>query len=458
MKPCRKLTALFLSVLLLVPLFCSCKETPEPPQETPTEQTGGGETPDTAETTSAEAQNTEESQPTMKRKAYQTLNYPDVKAMWLSQYDLNAVYCTGGVQRPEAVYQKMLERVLDNVAANGFNTVIVQVRPNADSMYPSEYYPMSSYVVGAYGKEAAYDPFALLIREAHERELSVQAWINPLRGMSESAVGAVPSRFAIRRWYADSTTKGKYVVVVNKTVYLNPAYPEVRQLIIDGAREIAEKYDVDGLHMDDYFYPTQDASFDLQSYRDYTKGGGKLALADFRREALNQLVGGIYASVKETSEDILFGISPAGVIDTVFNKQYADVYTWCSSEGYIDYICPQVYFGLEHGTCDFVKICGVWQNIIKTDRVKLIIGMTLGKAKSKFDQYAGSGQNEWANHDDILLRCLEYTKSLERCTGTAYFCYQYFYDPASGAETVETRAERNHFLPLLKEIRWNTEK
>lgn len=394
----------------------------------------------------------------MDKAPYQTLNYANVKAMWLSQFDLNDVYCSGGAQRDEAAYLKLIKKVLANVRDNGYNTVIVQVRPNADSMYPSEFYPMSYYVVGSYGLSARYDPFALLIDEAHALGLSVQAWINPLRGMSETNVKSVSSKYAVRAWYSDAETRGKKVVIVNNTCYLNPAYEDVRQLIINGAYEIAMKYNVDGLHMDDYFYPTQDASFDSAAYSAYKKDGGKLALADFRRDCLNQLVSGLYSAVKTAGRDILFGISPAGVIDTVFNKQYADVYTWCSQAGYLDYICPQVYFGLEHQTCDFVKICNVWKNIIKTDSVDLIIGMTLGKAKSKYDQYAGSGKNEWAEHDDILLRCLQYTENLDRCVGVAYFCYQYFYHPTSGAAVADTKKERENFLPLLASVEWVKEK
>ena len=215
-----------------------------------------------------------------------------------------------------------------------------------------------------------------------------------------------------------------------------------------------EKYDVDGVHMDDYFYPTQGASFDGDAYAEYTKTNKAASLASFRKNNLNMLISSLYSAVKAADSKALFGISPAGVIDTVTEKQYADVYTWCKEDGYIDYICPQVYFGLEHQTCDFVKICNVWRKIIKNDNVKLIIGMTLGKAKSKVDNYAGSGKNEWAQSDDILKRCLEYTKELDKCTGVSYFCYQYFFDPVSGASVKETAKERDNFIPVLKSMTW----
>ena len=317
---------------------------------------------------------------------------------------------------------------------------------------------MCSMVVGSYGKDATYDAFEIIIDEAHALGISVQAWINPMRAMLDSEIVKVNDKYLIKQWYSDSVTRGKYVVKVSNRWYLNVAYEPVRQLIIDGAREIVENYDVDGLHMDDYFYPTTESSFDAAAYSDYIRGGGRKTLADWRREQLNELVSGLWSMVKQHDSDILFGISPAGNFNTVYNNQYADIYTWCANEGYIDYICPQVYFGFEHGSCDFVKVSTTYQGMIKTDKVKLIIGMTLGKAlngsKGTEDQYAGSGKREWIENKDILLRGLEYTKKLPKCTGVAYFCYQYFYDPISGTAVSGTKTERDNFLPILKDISW----
>ena len=397
--------------------------------------------------------------PVIDKEEYKVLNYDDMKAMWLSQYDLSSIYCSGSSQRPEKSFTTYIKTILNNVKQLGFNTVIVQVRPFADSMYPSDYYPMSSMVVGKYGKEATYDPFAIIVDEAHALGLSVQAWINPMRAMLNSEIGGVSDKYLIKQWYNDSSARGKLIVESSNRWYLNVAYEDVRQLIIDGAREIVEKYDVDGLHMDDYFYPTTDASFDNTAYVAYVKGGGKLSREDWRREQLNLLVSGLWNTVKEQDPDLLFGISPAGNFNTVYNSQYADIYTWCAKEGYIDYICPQVYFGFEHGSCDFVKVATTYQSMIKTDKVKLIIGMTLGKALSGSeggeDKWAGNGKREWIENKDVLLRGLEYTKQLPKCSGVAYFCYQYFYNPTSGAQVAGTKTERDNFLPLLKEITWN---
>ena len=129
------------------------------------------------------------------------LNYDYMKAIWLSQYDLLEIYTDGGAQREKKDFEKRINNVLDNVVSLGMNTVIVQVRPFADSMYPSEVYPMSYCVVGEYGAAANYDPFEIIVSAAHERGLSVHAWVNPLRAMTDAEIQKIDRAFSIRKWY-----------------------------------------------------------------------------------------------------------------------------------------------------------------------------------------------------------------------------------------------------------------
>ncbi len=385
---------------------------------------------------------------------YKVVNYKDMKAIWISQFDLSSVYSSGGAQRSKTDFTRLMSKILDNVKKNGFNTVFLQTRPYADSFYPSEYYPPSRFTVGKYGNNFEYDPIKVIVDLARDRGFSLHAWINPLRCMTEAEIAYVPDGYAVKKWYNDPATKGRYIVKSGTYLYLNPAYTEVRELILDGAREVVSKYKLDGLHMDDYFYPTVDPAFDHEAYSDYKGAGGTLSLADWRRDNLNRLISSMYSVTKSVNKNALYGISPAGNWNTVYNSQYADIYTWCANGGYIDYICPQVYFGLEHSTYDFVKTSNMWQSFIKTDRVKLIIGMTLGKAKSGVDEYAGSGRLEWTENKDVIKRCIQYTSSLDKCVGVSIFCYQYFYNPLSGSEVNETLTERNNFVPLLKDISW----
>lgn len=462
------LPILAIALLLCVPiLLCSCDE--DAPNDTDSESGTDGisesaEMPtsqieSTKETVEAPTEASTEKKEDPKEDAavlpdkvtdYTANNPENIKALWISQFDLASVYAANKNQRSQESFTKLIKKILSNTVENGFNTVIVQARPYADSMYPSEVYPQSRFINGTYGKYCSYDPFAIIVEEAHALGLSVHGWINPMRCMTTTEIKSVGDEYRLKQFYNDSTKKGKYIVAVNGYYYLNPAYPEVRQLIVDGARELMEHYELDGLHMDDYFYPTTESSFDSAARKEYNTEN--LSVKDFRRDALNKLVSELYAAVKETRASALFGISPSGVMDTVYESHCADIYTWCRDDGYIDYICPQIYFGFEHSKCPFDKTFEKWYDIIKSPNVKLYVGISLGKAKSKVDNYAGTGKNEWAEHDDIILRELQYLSSSQRCDGVAFFCYQYFYDPSSGSEVSETRRERNNFVPYLKEM------
>ena len=456
----RKINALTaaLSVFLSL-LLCACSAVPASvtvetePDETTDETTSAITDTETEKETEEETteEQTDEPEPGPENKA---LNYTDMKALWISQFDMSGVYVNGGKQRSKEEFTNLLCKMLDNTAKNHYNTVIFQVRPYADSMYPSDIYPPCYIATGSYANAHEYDPFEILVEEAHKRDLSVQAWINPMRAMKESEIKLVSDDYTIKQWYNDKDARRKYLPVVSERVYLNVGEKEVRDLIVAGAAELLERYDVDGLHMDDYFYPTTDTSFDSKTYSEYKSNGGKKNLAAFRKECLSELVKALYDTTKASNQSRVFGISPAGNMQTVLNSHFADVKTWCGEPGYIDYICPQVYFGMEHATMAFKSVCDRWQDIIKTDSVKLIIGMSLGKAKSGYDQYAGSGKDEWANNKDVLLRCLQYTETLPKCSGAAYFCYQYFYNPVSGAEENATKRERNNFIPYLETISW----
>lgn len=378
---------------------------------------------------------------------YSAVNYSYMKGIWLSQYDMRAVYTDGGTQRERQDFVFRMGEIFDNVKKLGFNTVIIQVRPFGDSFYPSEYYPMSSFAVGAYGEGADYDPFDIAVEQAHERGLSVHAWINPLRAMRADEIYKIDRKYAVRAWYDG---RSGYVKEVSGRLYLDPAYPETRKLVTDGVRELIRNYPVDGIHIDDYFYPTTEESFDRAAYNEYLLNGGNKTRADFRRDNINSLIREIYSAVKEENDSVLFGVSPSGVMKNNYETLYADVAEWCSNEGYLDYICPQVYFGFEHSTCAFDKVCGEFAALVKNDKVKLVIGMSLGKAEAEYDPYAGEGKYEWRDSKDILRRSFLYTLSIPECSGVSLFSYQHFYDPVSGRENEKTAREREGLVPLIK--------
>ena len=169
----------------------------------------------------------------------------------------------------------------------GMNAIFLQVRPAADALYASDYFPWSRYLTGTQGKapEDGFDPLAYWVEKAHERGIELHAWINPYRITSSSADW--------NRLSADNPAKGAYndyVVKFKNNYYFDPGQPAVRDLITAGAVEIVEKYNVDGIHFDDYFYPEEQSGAVFQDRDTYAAYGNGMSLADWRRENVNQLI------------------------------------------------------------------------------------------------------------------------------------------------------------------------
>jgi uncharacterized lipoprotein YddW (UPF0748 family) len=293
---------------------------------------------------------------------------------------------------------------------------------------------------------------SIFLEIAKQKELSVHGWINPLRCMSESEIIEIDDSYLICDWYSQN----KNLVNVNGNYYLDPANSEVRDYVCLGVKEILESYDVDGIHIDDYFYPTTEKFFDNKSYSDYLEDGGRLSLHDFRRNNINALIKEIYKNVKKSNDDAVFGVSPSANTKRNYEELYADVALWCSDRGYVDYICPQIYFGFEHSTHAFDKICNEFSDMVTEKKVKLLIGITLDKAElgseGKEDIYAGAGKKEWIENKDIVARSLKLCNALDKCSGVAIFSYQHFYDPLTNHENEKTSEERNNMHPIFKNI------
>jgi len=372
-----------------------------------------------------------------------------LKGIWVSQYDMSSVYLNGSAQRSKSSYTAMVEKIIANIKQDGFNTIFLQMRPFGDSFYNSEYYPLSRFVAGSYGGSIGYDPIEIFIEKARAQGLTVHAWINPMRLMLTGEMAAVPDRYLIKQWYKAG---GDRVVEVDGRLYLNPAYPEARQLIADGAAEILKKYNVAGIHIDDYFYPTKDASFDKISFAK----SGYASLQAFRENNINQMVSLLYQTVHKTKKDAVFGVSPAGNLDSLRSTYFIDVQKWCSEDGYIDYIIPQLYYGFLHDVCPFDKMVDKWEAIITNPKVKYYVGLSGGNA---YNAYSGgisvwavteAGKYEWINHKDVLKRSFEYIFNKDSVDGYCFFCYQYLYSPTTGSPTPALAAEYANFIDLVR--------
>lgn len=354
---------------------------------------------------------------------YKALNYSDQKGIWISYLEYDSIM----KNKSEKQFTSSIRKYFDNVSDAGFNTVYVHVRAFGDAYYNSELFPSGDRFNGTMGTKAPYDPLHIMIKEAHSRGISVHAWVNPMRLMTETQIKSLSNSNKVKKWYNSSKTKGKYIVYVDGRWYLNPAYDEVNKYICDGISEIISKYDVDGIQIDDYFYPTTASSFDSAAYK---ASGTSLSLSKWRIQKINLMVKDMYNTVHSSSSSVVFGISPQGSLENNYDTMYADVKTWCSSTGYCDYILPQVYFGFDNPALPFDKTIDQWSKMVTNKDVQLVIGLA-GYKVGVTDTYAGSAKNEWINNNDIIGRQINSCNSLDNYGGIAVFRYGSIFTPAS---------------------------
>lgn len=347
--------------------------------------------------------------------SYKALNYSEVKGVWISYLEFNSLL----LGKSKSEFQSTVRSMLDKVSEKGLNTVYLHVRSHGDAYYNSSLFPWSSYVTGTFGKNPGFDPLSIFIEEAHARNLSIHAWINPMRGYTTAELNKMADTYPAKQWYNDPKKKGTYIVEVSGRWYLNPAYNEVLKLICDGAAEIVSNYNVDGIHIDDYFYPTTDASFDAAAF----KASGYSNVSAFRIANVDKLVKGLYDTVNSASSTALFGVSPTGSISYNLNTQYADVKKWCSQKGYLDYILPQLYYGFKNSTEPFTECLAKWEAMIVPSDIKLIVGLAVYKVGEE-DTWAGAGKNEWKTDTEILKRQYQTAKKTESYGGIALYRYE----------------------------------
>ncbi len=405
---------------------------------------------------------------------YKPVNYEHMNAIWLSQLDLIPVYYDdeAKLQRTEDDFTAKINTIMENIANSGFNTVMVQVHPDCDSMYVSKNFPWSDYLNGnsnrdgsgnlitdvaeditarTYGNTSLYDLMPIMIDAAHKNNLSFQAWINPMRGFTIEEMDYVNDAYTIKQWYNDAEKKESYLFHTASRYYLNPAYEEVRNYIASVASEICRYYDVDGVHIDDYFYPSAALEYDAEEFAAQTEFS---TLNAYRKNNINLLVKALYDAVKAENKDMLFGISPAGNIENNMNTLAADVQTWCSVDGYTDYICPQIYFGFNHATVPFDKLSQRWIDMTTAESVKVVLGVTLHKA-GVVDKYAGAGKDEWVNDPELTKKSYEWIQAnIDKVDGVCMFSYQYIFDAVTGERTEYTKAFTDAALPVIKAMSW----
>lgn len=302
------------------------------------------------------------------------------RAVWVSYLEWQQV----DFSTPET-FSGDIAVILDNIRNLGATVVLAQVRPFGDALYPSSYYPFSHLCTGQQGRDPGYDPLALLVQAAHDRGLALEAWVNPYRiqaGLTPALCDASPAKL-----HPD------WVKYTDTGAYLDPANTAVRQYIADAVGELCANYDVDGIHFDDYFYPTTDPAFDAA---DYAASGTALTRDDWRRENVNALVELCHATARRYG--VRFGVAPVGDPEQNYALQYSDAARWLR-QGTVDYLMPQLYWGQEYvkdgdTSHRLARLAGAWAALPRAAGVRLYAGLGAYRIGAGDESDAGS---EWVS-------------------------------------------------------------
>lgn len=307
--------------------------------------------------------------------------------VWVPYFSLDTA------EHTQEAFEEHYRQIAQTAQEKGINAMFVHVRPFSDALYPSAYYPWSHILTGTQGRDPGYDPLQFMIDTTHQLGMEFHAWINPLRVKTAETPAALADNNPYGTLGAESPG---YFMEYDGGVYLNPAYPAVRSLIAGGAVEIAQNYDVDGIHFDDYFYPSEDASLDSAAYEAYTQTVEQpLPLLEWRAANINAMVAQVYESVKAAREEVVFGISPQGNIQND-EAMGADVKTWAAVPGYVDYLAPQLYFSFENQALPYQQALEEWAALPRRQGLKLYAGLALYKAGTDADG------GTWLTRDNII--------------------------------------------------------
>lgn len=333
----------------------------------------------------------------------------DKRACWISFLDMQ-VYL---LDLSEEDFTQKVNEMYDTIIEYGMNTVIVHARAMGDAMYPSEYFSMSIYIDS--DRNISYDPMAIMVEVAHDKGLFFEAWINPYRLSKNDATTEDYKATEFYEKYKDITIE--YEDAAGETcLSLDPAKDGTNQLICNQIKEIVENYDVDGIHFDDYFYmPNMVEGLDDATKKIY----------------VNSMVKQVYDTVKSIDTTVTFGISPAGNTDSA-RGQGADIDTWLSVPGYIDYIMPQIYWSdsyMMEGvlTTLYSDRCNEWMSLNMLD-IPIYSGLALYRVGEESETDLG-----WSEADDNLKKQYEIAYNMGY-DGYALFRYEWLEMDISSVE------------------------
>lgn len=345
----------------------------------------------------------------------------EMRGVWVSYMELSMENESSKTQK---AFEDKFTEIAQKCRESGFNTLIVQVRPFCDALYKSSYFPWSHILTGTQGEKPQYDALQIMCDICKENNLKIHAWINPYRVSSNET----PKKLSDNNPYIKNSEIG---IKTDNGIFLDPSNETAQQLISDGVKEIAENYDVDGIQFDDYFYPTEDESFDKKQYEAYIEKYGKensMSLDNWRMQNVNTLICKVYRTIKSVDSSVEFGISPQGNIGNN-DGLYADVKSWCTCKGFADYICPQIYFSLENPALTFEDCLYSWTSLDFDENVKLYVG--LGGYKAGNGEY---DEETWLLSDSILADEYDILRNNKSVRGFMLYSYSCLEDDTAKKE------------------------
>lgn len=335
-----------------------------------------------------------------KEQPFISLEKPDeIKAIWFSYVDIKTLLKDN--EEPE----KTIHKIVSNCQSIGINTMYVHAVAFTDSFYDSKLYDKSSHL--GVTKVNMLQEF---IEQCHQQNIAVEAWINMFRSVTVEEMDALRENHVIKNLLKEqnalSDVKGRY--------YLNPSHPKTKELILSVVEELMGNYNIDGIHMDDYFYPMgATEEFDKITYNLYKQENE--TLADFRRRTINDIIASIH---QQLHGKITLSISPSGNYNHSKNDLYADPQHWINNKT-VDMIIPQLYYGYTHKTLPYTKALEQWQQLVDNTDLPLLVGL----AAYKVGDETKSETNEWVVDHDVLLKQLDDAKKSKNYKGFALFSY-----------------------------------
>lgn len=344
-------------------------------------------------------------------------NAQALKGVWVSTV-FNLDWPSTASYGNKAKQQQEYVQLLDELQSMGMNTVFVQVRPAADALYPSSLVPWSKVLTGTQGKDPGYDPLAFMVAETHRRGMEFHAWFNPFRANTDANTAKLAANHVTRQ-------HPEWIINAKNKLYINPGIPQARQRIIQEIMEVVNRYDIDGVHLDDYFYPSDGVFPDDATFQVYNSK--KLASkAEWRRDNINSFIQQLGLAIHAAKPQVKFGVSPFGVwrnssVDptgsqtnagvTAYDHMHADVRTWIKQE-WIDYVIPQIYWSLSFTKAQYGTLVEWWSQEVSGTDVLLYIGHAPYKL--------GTAEAGWQSAQEIINQ-LEYNRQYAQVKGDVFF-------------------------------------